>query len=131
MNEKDLRPEPRFDPEAAAFEDLTVAFDVFFRWGERGVTRLRGRRFVRCNLAGPAFVALAGTSNSFADCIFSGCSFVVAPEHAPVEGVILLEDCAFDDCILTRWACFVPPLLAAAMMRDMPEARFLSLPAAF
>ena len=131
MSGEDPCPEPRFDPEATVFEDLTLAFDAFFRWGERGVTRVRGRRFVRCNLAGPAFVALAGTGNSFADCIFSGCSFVVAPEDAPIEGVIRLEDCAFDDCILTRWACFVPPALAAAMMRDMPEARFLGLPAGF
>ncbi len=130
MNGKDLRPEPGFDPEAVAFEDLTLAFDAFFRWGERGVTRLRNRRFFRCNLAGPAFVALGGTGNTFVDCIFSGCSFVVAPENTPMEGVIRLEDCAFDDCILTRWACFVPPLLASAMMRDMPKARFLGLPAA-
>ena len=131
MSEEDPCPEPRFDLEAAVFEDLTLAFDGFFRWGERGVTRLRNRRFVRCNLAGPAFVALGGTGNSFADCIFSGCSFVVAPDHAPMEDVIRLEDCAFDGCILIRWACFAPPLLAAAMMRDMPGARFLGLPAAF
>ena len=95
------------------------------------MTRLRRRRFFRCNLVGPALVALGGTGNSFADCVFSGCSFVVAPERTPIEGAILLEDCAFDDCILTRWACFVPPPVAAAMMRDMPEARFLGLPAAF
>ena len=131
MSEEDSRPELRFDPEAAEFADLTLAFDTFFRWGERGVTRLRNRRFVRCNLVGPAFVALGGTGNSFADCIFSGCSFVVAPESAPMEGVIRLEDCAFDDCILIRWACFAPPPLAAAMMRDMPGARFLGLLAAF
>lgn len=131
MSEESPCPELRFDPEAAEFADLTLAFDTFFRWGERGVTRLRGRRFLRCNLAGPAFVALGATGNSFADCVFSGCSFVVAPEGTPLEGVIRLEDCAFDDCILTRWACFVPPLLAAAIARDMPEARFLGLPAAF
>ncbi len=131
MKDEDPRPEPRFDPEVAEFADLTLAFDTFFRWGERGVTRLRNRRFFRCNLAGPAFVALGGTGNSFADCIFSGCRFVVAPEDTSMAGVIRLENCAFDDCILTRWACFVPPLLAAAMMRDMPEARFLGLPATF
>ena len=85
MSERDPRPEPRFDPEAAAFADLTLAFDAFFRWGERGVTRLRNRRFFRCNLAGPAFVALGGTGNTSGDCIFSGCSFVVAPENTPME----------------------------------------------
>lgn len=122
---------PRFDPDAAAFSDLTLAFDAFFRWGERGVTRLRGRRFLRCNLAGPALVAFGGTGNAFADCVFSGCTFVVAPDGAPMEGAIRLEDCAFDDCVLTRWVCFLPPPVAAAMMRDMPHARFLGLPAAF
>jgi hypothetical protein len=131
MTEEDPRPDLRFDPEAAAFADLTLAFDTFSRWGERGQTRLRGRRFFRCNLVGPALVVLGGTGNGFADCIFSGCSFTVAPDEAPIEGAIRLEDCAFDDCVLTRWACFVPPLVAAAMMRDMPQARFLGLPAAF
>jgi len=121
----------RFDPDAAAFSDLTLSFDAFSRRGERGVTRLRNRRFVRCNLVGPALVAFGGTGSSFADCIFSGCTFVVAPDGAPLEGAIRLEDCTLDDCVLTRWACFVPPAVAAAMMQDMPEARFLGLPAAF
>ena len=132
MNEETPRPDPpRFDPNAAAFSDLTLAFDGFSRWGGRGGTPLRKRRFARCNRAGPALVVLGGAGNRFADCIFSGCTFVVAPDGVPIEGAILLEDCAFDDCILTRWACFVPPPVAAAMMRDMPHARFLGLPAAF
>ena len=49
----------------------------------------------------------------------------VAPEDAPLQGVVRLEDCRFEDCILTRWVVFLPPALAAALARDMPEARFL------
>ena len=38
---------------------------------------------------------------------------------APLQGVIRLEDCRVEDCILTRWACFVPPPLAPAMATPM------------
>ena len=128
MSENATPPLPlKFDRRDTGFDSLTLAFDGFFDWGGTGVSRLAGRRFFRCNLTGPALVAL-GPGNVFADNIFSGCSFVVAPEEAPLQGMIRLEDCAFDDCIITRWAFFVPPHLAAAMARDMPEVRFLGLP---
>ena len=117
----------RRGPRATSFDSLTLAFDGFFDRGGTGVSRLAGRRFLRCNLTGPALVAL-GPGNSFADSIFSGCSFIVAAEEAALQGVIHLEDCGFEDCIIARWAIFVPPHLAAAMARDMPEAHFLGLP---
>ena len=129
MSEDETPPALHFAPEATKFESLTLAFDSLFRWGEAGVSRLEGRRFLRCNLTGPALVAL-GAGNSFTDNIFSGCSFIVAPEENPVPGVIRLEDCSFEDCIITRWAFFMPPRLAMALARDMPETQFLGLPSA-
>lgn len=127
MNGEGLLPAPRLDLEAACFEDMTLAFDAFFRGASQGTARLAGRRFGRCNLAGPALVAL-GSGNGFADCIFSACSFTVAGDPAGVPGTILLEDCHFDDCILTRWSIFLPPALAASLLRDVPEARVFGLP---
>jgi len=117
---------PRFDLDAPAFHDLTLSFDTFFRDAPQGVARLSGRRFLRCNLAGPTLVAL-GPGNRFADCIFSACAFTVA-DHAPVAGAILLEDCVLDDCVLTRWSVFLPPPQATALLQDMPQARVFGLP---
>lgn len=114
----------RLDLEAPAFQDLTLAFDAFHRRGAGadGVARLAGRRFQRCNLTGPALVTLAPDAR-FADCIFSACAFTALPDEAPAPGTILLRDCRFDDCVLTRWSLFLPPALVASLLRDMPHLR--------
>lgn len=122
-------PPPGLDLGAGAFHDLTLAFDAFHRGpgAGDGVARLARRRFVRCNLTGPAPVSLdAGTR--FADCIFSACAFVALPDGKPAPGSILIEDCAFDDCVLTRWTLFVPPVLLTSLLRDMPRLRVFGLP---
>lgn len=122
-------PAPRLDLEARAFDDLTLAFDAFHRAprGTDGVATLAGRRFRRCNLTGPAAVSLAAEAG-FADCIFSACAFVALPDAAPAPGSLLLDDCRFEDCVMTRWTVFVPPALLASLLRDMPRLRVLGLP---
>jgi hypothetical protein len=122
-------PLPGLDLEAGAFHDLTLAFDAFHRRpdGADGVARLSRRRFLRCNLTGPAPVTL-GPGARFADCIFSACAFTALPDEAPAPGTILVDDCSFDDCVLTRWTIFVPPVLLPSLLRDMPRMRVFGLP---
>lgn len=127
-----MTPEPQgpgLDLGAGAFHDLTLAFDAFHRAAPApdGVARLRQRRFARCNLTGPAIVTLsAGVRLS--DCVFSACAFTALPDERAAPGSLLLEDCAFDDCVLTRWSVFVPPVLLASLLRDLPMVRVFGLP---
>jgi hypothetical protein len=121
---------PRLSLRASAYEDLTLAFDAFHRIGasEQDVVRLAGRRFVRCNLTGPALVTL-GARVRFADCVFSACAFTaMGGDVAPAPGSLLLEDCSFDDCVLTRWSVFLPPDLTVSLVHDMPQLRVFGLP---
>ena len=99
MSEEATVPEARLDLEAADFHDLTLAFDAFHRrpGADDGVARLAGRRFLRCNLAGPALVSL-GPGVSFADCVFSACAFTLVADGMPAPGSVMLEDCRLDDC---------------------------------
>lgn len=91
------------------------------------MSRLRGRRFLRRNLSGPALVVL-GAGNVFADGIFSACTFTAVRPGREIRGAILLEDCRFGDCILTRWALYLPPVALAGMVQDMPGAPVFGLP---
>jgi hypothetical protein len=120
---------PRLDLAAEEFADLTLAFDAFHRGtpGPEGVVRVSGRRFLRCNLTGPAMVTLA-PSVRVTDCIFSACAFTALPDGTPAPGSLVLEDCTLDDCVLTRWSVFVPPLLLGSVLRDMPRLRVYGLP---
>ena len=113
-----------FDPEAAEFVDLTLAFDAL--WGAVPGAALTGRRFLRCNLTGPALVAL-GRGNRFEDNVFSACA-VTATDGGTVPGALLLEDCRFEDCVLTRWSLFLQRDLALALTRDVPALRVFGLP---
>ncbi len=118
---------PRLDLEAAAFADLTLSFDAFYRAPRDGIARLDGRRFHRCNLAGPALVTL-GPGLRMTDCILSACAVTLTEGEVPAPGSILLADCALDDCVLTRWSIFVPPALAPGLLRDIPRLRVFGLP---
>jgi hypothetical protein len=120
-------PPEQFDRQATRFEDLTLSFDAFFGWGSDRVSRLRGRRFRRCNLAGPCLVVI-GPGNVFANGIFSACTFAAVPQGCAIPGAILVEDRRFDACILTRWALYLPPAAVVTMVQDMPSAPVFGLP---
>lgn len=122
-------PSARLDTASGVFEDLTLAFDVFHRGpaAADGSSRLADRRFRRCNLTGPALVTVAADA-AFSDCIFSACAFTALPDAVPAPGSLLLQGCAFEDCVLTRWSVFVPPALLASLLRDMPHLRVFGLP---